>query len=70
MNYRKLKKEYSKKFGIRMKIKLYDKHNKVFKKASKLVTADKMRRSLNKTEPFLGIFATDSKYDRSKNKND
>ena len=60
MNYRKLKKEYAKKFGVRMIIKLYKKQGEkkvIVKKASKLVTAKKMRSSLSQGKPYLGIFA-------------
>ena len=62
MNYRKLKKEYAKKFGVRMIIKLYKKQGEkkvIVKKASKLVTAKTLRSSLIKGKPYLGIFATE-----------
>lgn len=60
MNYRKLKKEYTKKFGVRMIITLYKEQGEkkvIVKKASKLVTAKTMRSSLIKGKPYLGIFA-------------
>lgn len=70
MNYRKLKKEYLKKFGVMVTIKLYKKQGEkevIVKKASILVTAKNMRSSLIKAKPYLGIYAYGSKYDNDKN---
>lgn len=57
MNYRKLKKQYIKKFHVRMMIEYFDKSGKKLARLSKIDTARKMKQALYKGKPYLGIFA-------------
>lgn len=55
-SYRKLRKVYCRRFGYFMKVNLYDKNHKLFKKASKKATAMQLALSLRTNNRTLIIF--------------